>query len=71
MGSNIVEIYYIADEFSKKFDEVMAGHLLMGNNGKRHRNRKFTMSVPEVMTIMILFHLKHFWKPESILYTIY
>jgi hypothetical protein len=60
METNIVEIYCMVDEFSKKFDEVTAGHLLRENNGKRHRNRKFTLSDAEVMTIMILFHLKQF-----------
>jgi hypothetical protein len=60
MDANIVEIYCMADEFSKKFDEVMSGHLLREDNGKRHRNRKFTMSDAEVMTIMILFHLKQY-----------
>jgi hypothetical protein len=60
MDANTVEIYYIADEFSRKFDKVTEGHLLSENNGKRHRKRRFTMSDAEVMTIMILFQLKQF-----------
>ena len=60
MDTNIVEIYYVADEFSKKFDAVMEGHLLMSDSGKRHRKRRFVMSDAEVMTILIMFHLKHF-----------
>jgi hypothetical protein len=48
----------MADEFSRKFDEVTEGHLLAENNGKRHRKRRFTLSDSEVMTVMILFHLK-------------
>ncbi|MDR2496989.1 MAG: hypothetical protein LBD21_07670 [Tannerellaceae bacterium] len=45
MDANIVEIYYAADEFSKKFDRVMEGGYLKNGDGKRHRNRKFTMSI--------------------------
>jgi hypothetical protein len=71
MNTNIVEIYYLADEFSRIFDTVMQGHLLKENNGKQSRNRKFTLSDREVITILILFHLKQFQKPESILYSIH
>jgi hypothetical protein len=38
----------------------MQGHLLKENNGKQSRNRKFILSDSEVITILILFHLKHF-----------
>jgi hypothetical protein len=38
----------------------MQGHLLKENNGKQSRNRKFTLSDSEVITILILFHLKQF-----------
>ena len=58
MDANIVEIYYIADEFSKEFESVMEGHLLKKHNAKRHRNRKFTISDNKVITILIIFHLK-------------
>ncbi|GHV51121.1 transposase [Bacteroidia bacterium] len=60
MDANILEIYYMADEFSKKFDGVMEGHRLAKKNSKPHRNRKFIMSDSEVTAIVIMFHLKHF-----------
>ncbi|MDR2138949.1 MAG: transposase, partial [Tannerella sp.] len=60
MGTNIVEIYCLADEFSKNFDSVMLGHTLQKDSGKRSRNRKFTLSDSEAVTILILFHLKQF-----------
>jgi hypothetical protein len=34
-----VEIFYSADEF----DKAESGHLLKTDNGKKHRNRKFTI----------------------------
>jgi hypothetical protein len=60
MYANIVEIYYIADEFSKTFDRAMEAGYLKNSDGKRQRKRKFTMSDSEVITILTLFHLKQF-----------
>jgi hypothetical protein len=60
MNTNIVGIYYLVDEFSRHFDLVTQGHLLKKDNGKRSRNRKFTLSDSEVITILIMFHLKQF-----------
>ena len=67
MHSNLVEIFYLADEFCKEFDRVKSGHILKEDNGKKTRNRQFTMSDSEVITIMIYFHIsgyrcmKHFY----------
>jgi len=57
MNSNIVEIFYLTDEFCKEFDRVKWGHILKKDNGKKSRNRQFTMSDSEVITIMICFHI--------------
>ena len=65
MDSNLVEIFYLADEprrarrsqFCKEFDRVKSGHILKKDNGKRSRNRQFAMSDSEVITIMICFHI--------------
>ena len=65
MHSNIVEIFYLADEprrarrsqFCKEFDRIKSGHILKKDNGKRYRNRQFTMSDSEAITIMICFHI--------------
>ena len=62
-----VEIYYLVDEFLKEYDAVIKSHSLEKGAPKKRRNRKFTMSGSEVMTILILFHfsffrdLKHFY----------
>ena len=51
----VTEIYFIIDEFFKEFDHVVREHSLPDAKIKK-RNRKFTMSRSEVMTILILFH---------------
>jgi len=67
MHSKITEIFYLADEFCKEFNKAKAGHILSEEAAKKTRNRKFTLSDSEVITIMILFHLgnyrtfKHFY----------
>ena len=60
MGSNLVEIFYLADEFCKEFDKAREGHILQKDFGKKSRNRAFRMSDSEIITIMIYFHLKQF-----------
>ena len=56
-NANLVEIYYLADEFCKEFYKVMEGNTLEQNNDIKRRNRKFKLNDAEVMTIMIAFHL--------------
>ncbi len=66
-STNLVEIYYFADEFCKEFYKVIEGHRLSDNNGKKKRNKPFKLNDAEVMTILIAFHLggyrnlKHFY----------
>ena len=68
-SNKTVEIYYLVDEFLKEYDAVIKRHSLEKGapKKKKRRNRKFTMSGSEVMTILILFHfsffrdLKHFY----------
>jgi hypothetical protein len=66
MDTDTVEIYSAADGFSRKFDEVTAGHLPPKDNGKHHRNRRSVMPDAEVMTILIMFHLKQY-RNQSLL----
>ena len=67
MIDKIIEIFCSVDDFCKEIDKVMEGHLLESESAKKHRNRKFTMSDSEVISIMIFFHLmryrdfKHFY----------
>ena len=63
----ITEIYCIADDFCKEFSKEIKKHQILPNDGKRHRNRSFTLSDAEIITIMVCFHygnfrnLKHFY----------
>jgi hypothetical protein len=64
---NIVEIFYLPDEFCKEFDKTMMGYRISDNNDKKRRNKPSALSDSEVITIMIAFHLggyrnlKHFY----------
>lgn len=57
---NIVEIYYLADEFCKNIYQVMEGYQLAQNTSKKTRNKPCKLSDAEVITIMIIFHLGNF-----------
>lgn len=62
----VTELFFIADEFCKFFDWMMARYTLK-NAGKRPYHRETTLSKAEIMLIIILFHdsgyrcLKHFY----------
>ena len=60
MDSNIVDIFYLVDEFCKEFDKAKEGHILHKECSKKPRKRQFRMSDSEIITIMIYFHLKQF-----------
>ena len=60
MDSKIIEIFYLVDEFCKEFERTKEGHILSEKISVKRRNRKFTMSDSEVITIVILFHLKKY-----------
>ena len=63
----ITEIFCIIDDFCLEFKKAKSGHILPGQTAKKRRNRSFTLSDSEVITILILFHagqfrnLKHFY----------
>lgn len=62
----ITEIFFIIDEFFIEYAKTIKEHSIHNQNQKI-RNRAFTMSESEIMTIMLLFHLgsyrnfKHFY----------
>jgi len=66
-NTNLVEIFFLADEFCNEFNKVMGGHALKQNNDKKHRNKPSKLNDAEVITILIAFHLggyrnlKHFY----------
>ncbi|MCX2765132.1 IS982 family transposase [Aquimarina muelleri] len=61
----ITEIFFSIDEFCKVFNPALKKRQL--TTGKKTRNRKFTMSASEIITITVLFHcsgyrtFKHFY----------
>lgn len=54
----IVEIFSLIDDFCKTFDEKTKGKYLPNPNRKRLRPCK--MSLSEIMTIVVIFHLSHY-----------
>jgi hypothetical protein len=60
MNSKITEIFYLVDEFCKEFEQAKEGLTLSEKTSVKRRNRKFAMSDSEVITIVILFHLKKY-----------
>jgi len=56
----ITEIYCIADEFCKNFDQEVKKMKKISEEGKRTRNRSCEMSESEIMTILIMYHFGGF-----------
>jgi len=56
----IIEIFCEIDDFMKEYDEILDKYGLEGSKSKKTRKRKSKMSDSEVMTILILFHLKSY-----------
>lgn len=64
---NLVEIFYLADEFCKNYYKTIQGYIIEENTSKKRRNRPYKLNDAEVITILIAFHLggyknlKHFY----------
>lgn len=57
----VTEIFCIADDFCKKFnEEIKKNAVLPSADGKKRRNRACRMSDSEMITIMIVFHYNSF-----------
>ena len=56
----IIEIFCKIDDFMKEYDKIVNKYSLSNSNNIKKRKRKFKMSDSEVMTILILFHLKSY-----------
>ena len=56
----ITEIFCIIDEFCQEYDKEIARMSICEPDGRKHRNRKWTMSRSEIMTILICFHFNTF-----------
>lgn len=58
--AKIIEIFCILDNFRKVFDTVLTKSGISDASQAKRRNKKSKMSKSEVMTIMIIFHLKSY-----------
>lgn len=56
----ITEIFCIIDDFCQEYDKEIAKMALKAPDGRKHRNRSWTMSRSEIMTILICFHFNQF-----------
>jgi hypothetical protein len=56
----ITEIFCIADDFCKEFNQEVKNHQLEPTDGKKHRNRSCSMSESEIITILLCFHFGSF-----------
>ncbi|WP_439133090.1 IS982 family transposase [Polaribacter sp.] len=56
--SKIIEIFCNLDDFMEEFDAVLLKNSISDTSLPKKRNRKSKMSKSEVMTIMVIFHLK-------------
>lgn len=56
----IIEIYCIADDFCKEFDQEIKKHQLPSTDACRRRNRSSRLSDSEMITILISFHFGSF-----------
>ena len=54
--NKITEIFCIIDDFCQEYDKEIARMSICESDGRKHRNRKWTMSRSEIMTILIYFH---------------
>ena len=52
---DILPVFFDIDEFCKRFEPIWNNYLVAGNIKKRTRQR--TLSLSEVMTILVLFHI--------------
>uniref|UniRef100_UPI00244BC6AA transposase n=1 Tax=Xenorhabdus miraniensis TaxID=351674 RepID=UPI00244BC6AA len=56
--SNLEELYCCVDDFCQKF--IPLWHQQLIENGLRQRHREASLSLSEVMVILILFHMSHY-----------
>jgi hypothetical protein len=57
-NDKVIEIFCVIDDFCKEINQIIDKSALVANTKKKKRNRKSKMSDSEVITIMLLFHLK-------------
>jgi hypothetical protein len=50
---NLLEIFYLTDEFCKESDKTTKGYRLPSESSKKQRNKPSAMSGTEVITILV------------------
>ena len=58
--TKIIEIFCNLDDFMKEFETVLIKNSISDSSLPKKRNRRSKMSKSEVMTIMVIFHLKSY-----------
>ncbi|PRM91275.1 IS982 family transposase, partial [Aliarcobacter cryaerophilus] len=58
--TKIIEIFCNLDDFMKEFETVLIKNSISESSKVKKRKRKSKMSKSEVMTIMVIFHLKSY-----------
>ncbi|AIF80969.1 transposase IS4 family protein [endosymbiont of Acanthamoeba sp. UWC8] len=58
MFASLIDIFSAVDNFCKHFDKSCGRFLIRGDNKRRQRACRMTLS--EIMTIMILFHISNY-----------
>ena len=58
--TKIIEIFCKLDDFSKEYNTVIRKNSISDGSTIKRRIRKFKMSDSEVMTILVIFHLKSY-----------
>ena len=63
----ITEIYCLADDLCKFFNETVEKHSIEADDGERHRNKPNRLSDAEVITILVVFSDGRPSLPEAFL----
>ena len=58
--TKIIEIFCNLDDFMKELETVRTKNRISDTSGSKKRKRKSKMTKSEVMTIMVIFHLKSY-----------
>lgn len=56
--SKIIDFFYNLDDFMKEFDAILTKNNISDTSLSKKRSRKFKIIKSEVMTIIVVFHLK-------------
>ena len=60
INDKVIEIFSLADDFCKFFNQELATRLIQPERTKRKYSRKSVMSESEIITILVLFHLSNY-----------